>query len=326
MLGMNRNGSTLADAQLTYTDLKVNDGNTYPTEVPIYVGECVFQDEQKNRTRTAISFDRDWLWIRTADKLCNAHRAWLVKNGFTHAEKRNGWHNTVSVELLTLVFNSLKLSHLDVAAIAQASASATETWQKEQEAKQEAKRKAEYQRLASGRTTVEHNATAGNKEAIQQANLAGIPADVFDPTTMKVDAGGRLRWKANGQYVDTKALAGKSKKAKVDVLPDAEITTLEGGRLSIGEVSIHEMALRVMNDKTTAKDAYTHGYIVGEIDRLRGYTKHNDFNLYDGELAKQYINGYTDGFVPPMSEKDKAIAALQAQLAALAAQLAELAK
>jgi len=319
MLGMNRNGSTLVDAQLTYTDLKVNDGNTYPTEVPVYVGECVLQDEQKNRTRTAISFDRDWLWIRTADKLCDAHRAWLVKNGFIHAEKRNGWHNTVSVALLTLVFNSLKLSHLDVAAIAQASASATETWQKEQEAKQEAKRKAEYQRLSSGRTTVDHKATAENKQAIQQANLAGIPADVFDPTTMKVDAGGRLRWKANGQYVDTKGLAGKSKKAKVDVLPDAEIITLGGGFVERGEVTNQDLV-------TARQRAYDHGLKVGIADRIRGYVKHNDMNEYTDALATEYVNGYKAGFTPPMSEKDKAIAALQAQLAALAAQLAELAK
>ncbi len=322
MLGMNRNGNvSLADAALKYTDLKVNDGNTYPTETPVYVGETVLQDERKNRTVTAISFDRDWLWIRTADKLCDAHRAWLVKHGFMHAEKRNGWHNTVSVELLTLVFSNLKLSNLDVAEIAQASAVATEAWQKEQEVKQEAKRKAEYQRMSSGRTTVDHKGTAEAKEVIHQANLVGIPASVFDPKTMKVDAGGRLRWKSNGQYVDTKALAGKAKSKAIDTLPEQpEITTLEGGFVAAIDQKVEA---RKANNESRA---YADGLAVGTADRLRGYVKHNDATQYEGEYATQYVNGYKAGFVPPMSEKDKAIAALQVQLAALAAQLAELAK
>ena len=322
MLGMNRNGNvTLADATIKYTDLKVNDGNVYPTETPVYVGECVLQDERKNRTRTAISFDRDWLWIRTADKLCDAHRAWLIKHGFMHADKRNGWHNTVSVELLTLVFNNLKLTQLNVAAIAQASAVATEAWQKEQEVKQDAKRKAEYQRMSSGRTTVDHKATKVAQETIQQANLAGVPASVFDPKTMKVDAGGRLRWKSNGQYVDTKSLAGKAKSKAIDTLPEQpEITTLEGGFVAAID---NKMAAHAAK---SSADAYTHGYHVGEADRLRGYVKHNDATTYTGDLAVQYVNGYKAGFVPPMSEKDKAIAELKVQMAAMMAMLAELSK
>lgn len=240
MTSSNRNG------KLTVSDLVINSGDVSDFEVPLFVGTTKVKDGKGNDMLTAVSFERDWLWVRTVTVPHKAHKQWLVNKGFMYSGKRVGWHIPVSVQTCTLIANNLSIA-LDIPWICKTSAEMVDDWKIRQEERQERKRQAEYKRMAN-RTTVDHVATAQVQQARHEYHSSSLESATQQVIIPVVEWQGEVyknvhrnkvgRWVDHqGKWVAAAAVPEKyrSSKAKPSQLPSTVEPQQESGTLSIGE-------------------------------------------------------------------------------------------
>lgn len=210
-------GNVVTSTELTVSDLVINSGEVSENEVPLWVGPSKVKGKDSKPLLTSISLERDWLWIRFVVAPHAEYRKWLFTHGFIWSGKREGYHLPASVQSVELLIKMGAVA-LDTPAILKVSTEMVDGWKVQQEAKQEARRKAEYARMGSGRTTIDHKGTTKAKAEIRQANREAGEA--------RVNKAGRLV-DSNGRFISTQAMTGIE-------LPDLQAAE-ESGHISIGE-------------------------------------------------------------------------------------------